>query len=213
MYENHPVFLDHVNNPTNRKYQERVGHISKVKIKGDGLYGDLVLNPHHTLAESLWWDFTNNTTKIGLSHMVEADVSGNKVVKITEVRSVDIVNNPATCLSLREEEEEVKGAEAAPGEGEDEEQEEKQEHDEMEQFAEDLAATKAEIEEIKGMIGQLKVEYADHLNSMHKVVSEEPKSEKAEESVKRRPIAIAPQGAMPKQESITEFVNRLKRKK
>lgn len=103
-YEGHPVYLDHVQGNTNRKYIERVGHISNPQIKADGIYATLNVNPHHQLAESIWYDFTNNTKKIGISQVVDAEMDGgNKVTKILDVKSIDIVNNPATTYSLKEE--------------------------------------------------------------------------------------------------------------
>lgn len=107
MYEGHPVYLDHTDTTKNRKYVERVGHITAPQIKVDGIYGTLNINPHHTLAESIWYDFTNNTKKIGISQVVDAEMAGTKVVKILEVKSIDIVNNPATTYSLKESEDEI----------------------------------------------------------------------------------------------------------
>ncbi len=103
LYEGEPVYLDHTESSKNRKYIERVGHINNPIMKEDGLYATLTLNPHHHLAESIWYDFSQNTKKIGISQVVDAEMSGQKVTKIKEVKSVDIVNNPATTYSLREE--------------------------------------------------------------------------------------------------------------
>lgn len=182
MYQDHPVYLDHAERQINRKYIERVGHLSNLEIKADGLYAMLNINPHHQLAESLRYDFEHNTKKLGISQVVDAQMAGSKVVKILEVKSVDIVNNPATTRSLKEEEE----PEEAPKEEEPKEE------------THDLQAVMDAIAELKTM-----------LTSMC-----EAKKETAGESYRyKKPVAIAPVAVEPKSETISEFANRLKRKK
>jgi len=103
LYENCPIYLDHSKSSENRRYTERIGQLTSATIKADGVYGTVRLNPYHTLSESIWYDFANNTRKLGLSQVVEAEVVNNVVQHIIDVKSVDLVCNPATVMSLREE--------------------------------------------------------------------------------------------------------------
>ncbi len=105
LYENHAVYCDHDHSGKNRKYTDRIGNLKHVTIKEDGLYSDLQINPKHHLAESIRWDFMNNSRDVGLSHDAEGDLSNGKCTKITKLKSIDLVVNPATTFTLREEEE------------------------------------------------------------------------------------------------------------
>ncbi len=171
LYENHPVYIDHNLNSGNRKYVERVGHINKIEVKEDGLYGTLNINPHHDLAESLWYDFNNNTKKIGISQVVDAEMVGNKVTRINHLRSLDIVNDPATTYSLKEEVDEV-------------------------------AKLRASLEEIKK-------ELAEHKESNNQLLTE---IENVKAISGKRPVAIAPTGELPKQENLSDWVNKISRR-
>jgi len=102
LYESAPVYVDHSDKP--RRYSERIGNITHPQVKENGLYGSLKLNPKHPMTESITWDFTNNSKNLGISHVIEADIDGNKITNITAVRSCDIVANPATVISLKESE-------------------------------------------------------------------------------------------------------------
>lgn len=90
-----------------RDYEDRLGVIRSVRmLAGKGLYGDLHFNPKHALAEQLVWDAENNPRNVGFSHNVLARLSrkeGDTVVEeITQVRSVDLVADPATTQGLFE---------------------------------------------------------------------------------------------------------------
>lgn len=90
-----------------RDYQDRLGTIRNVAFRpGQGLFGDLVFNPKHPLAEQLTWDAAHAPEQVGLSHNVLARTSrrGETTVveSISEVQSVDLVADPATTRGLFE---------------------------------------------------------------------------------------------------------------
>ncbi len=109
LYQNAKVNLNHPDgNPTEpRRYQDRFGLVKNVRVvESDGLFADFHFNPKHRYAEQLLWDAENAPENVGFSHNIEAEVvqeSGVTVVrKITAVRSVDLVADPATTLGLFE---------------------------------------------------------------------------------------------------------------
>ncbi len=109
LYEGVRVNVDHAANPTaERSYADRFGSLVNVRVDADGgLRGDLRYNPKHPLAERFAWDAQHDPAACGLSH----DVIGRTVrtadgtllvEEITRVKSVDLVADPATVLSLYE---------------------------------------------------------------------------------------------------------------
>ena len=109
LYENAKVNLDHPTGPPDmpRSYQDRFGVVRNVMIREDeGLFADFHFNPHHPLAEQLLWDAEHAPENVGFSHNVEASLErheGKVVVKrIVNVRSVDLVADPATTAGLFE---------------------------------------------------------------------------------------------------------------
>ena len=102
---NHDYSIQKTGKP--RLYSEAVGILQNVRFEGDGLVGDVQLNPHKPLSEAIRWDYRNKSKKIGLSFMGQGDVhqhTGN-VVAITEIELIDVVQRPSTTTSLREAEE------------------------------------------------------------------------------------------------------------
>lgn len=105
LYNGKPVNVDHLEG-NRRSYRDRIGKLANVELRGDGLYGDLLVNPKHPLAEQLFWDAEHAPENVGLSH----DAHGRTVVRggrviveaIESVRSVDLVAEPATTRSLYE---------------------------------------------------------------------------------------------------------------
>ena len=180
LYHNQPVYLDHDTSKANRKYIERVGYISNPQIKADGLYGDLNLNPHHSLAESIWFDFSNNTKKLGISHVIDGDMAGNVITKIKDIKSVDIVNNPATVLSLREEEQNETN---------------------------EVQLLKEEIEKLKSELINKDKLIKETIDTFEKRLTE------VENSKSVKAVSIVPQYESPKSENITDWVNKITRKK
>lgn len=105
LYEGKPVNVDHQDG-RQRSYRDRIGKVANVRLDSDGLYGDLIINPKHPLAEQLIWDAENCPENVGLSHDVQgrtrATSDGVVVEAIQHVRSVDLVAEPATTRSLYE---------------------------------------------------------------------------------------------------------------
>lgn len=109
MYEGAPVYVDHPSRDTPlapRSYADRIGRLVNVRAEPDGLYGDLRVNKGHELAEQLLNDAEQATPAVGLSHNAQGHGSprgGDFVVeRISSVRSVDVVPEPATTRSLFE---------------------------------------------------------------------------------------------------------------
>ena len=109
LYEGVKVNLDHPKpNQVDRTYNERFGRLKNVQVRADGLYADLVFNPHHHMAESFRWWATNDPNAVGLSHNANAriaegwGISPDRVLEIKDVASVDLVADPATTTGLME---------------------------------------------------------------------------------------------------------------
>ncbi|MBN1908458.1 MAG: hypothetical protein JW818_01850 [Pirellulales bacterium] len=109
LYEGAKVNVNHAAASTGgpRDYRDRIGAIRNVSVRTDeGLFADLHFNPKHALAEQLVWDAENAPENVGFSHDVLARTvrRGDQVVveAITQVRSVDLVADPATTQGLFE---------------------------------------------------------------------------------------------------------------
>lgn len=114
VYEGSKVNIDHPdgNDPTQpRKYGERFGVIRNARfIEGKGNFGDFHFNPKHPAAEQFCWDAENNPESLGFSHNALLKIGqsggGKQVVEqIISIRSMDLVADPATTVSLFESEE------------------------------------------------------------------------------------------------------------
>lgn len=109
LYEGIKVNVDHPANPDDsRSVYDRIGKLSNIKfIEGKGLFGDLWLLPSHKMTPEVYDAAALMPDMFGLSHNAqgegEDDEDGIFVVhKITEVRHVDLVADPATTRSLSE---------------------------------------------------------------------------------------------------------------
>ena len=104
LYEGKRVNIDH--GAGQRSYRDRIGHLSDIAVKPDGLYGTLNYNPKHAVAEQLEWDAVHSPNNVGLSHdshgIVEKVGGMPTVTEIKSVRSVDLVGDPATNKGLYE---------------------------------------------------------------------------------------------------------------
>lgn len=117
LYEGKPVNIDHLDGKARRSYRDRIGRLVNIRVGGDGLYGDMIVNPRHPLAEQLFWDAENCPENVGLSHDAQGKTrvaNGKMIVEsIDFVRSIDLVAEPATTRSLYEGKE--SGNDAAAG--------------------------------------------------------------------------------------------------
>jgi len=106
LYEGKRVNVDHGRQGESRSYADRIGTLTNVEARSDGLFGDLKVNPRHALAEQLFWDAEHAPENVGLSHDVSGKITrqnGKAVVEaINTVRSVDLVADPATTAGLFE---------------------------------------------------------------------------------------------------------------
>lgn len=111
LYENIAVNTNHPSRATpnaSRTIEEGVGWLENVTVKPDGVYGDLHVIKSHAMANTLFEVAERKPDRFGLSHNASGDVAqvGGKslVESIKSVRSVDLVQNPATVSSLFESE-------------------------------------------------------------------------------------------------------------
>lgn len=129
LYEGARVFFDHPEGDSNtRRFRERFGRLVNVRADAEnGLIADLKYNPAHAEAEQFLWLAENDPSGMGMSHNAEGngirESDGSVLVKeITKVHSVDLVDGPATTLSLFEQDSSMDpltdpGAPADPGAG------------------------------------------------------------------------------------------------
>ncbi|UUO04633.1 hypothetical protein M4951_14665 [Blastopirellula sp. J2-11] len=110
LYEGVKVNIDHGFAPgEERSFFAGFGVIRHAKRQGDAIYGDLHFLKSHELAELVCERAERFPETFGLSH--DADIDGYvdgegifQVTKITAVRSVDLVGDPATARGIFESE-------------------------------------------------------------------------------------------------------------
>jgi hypothetical protein len=108
LYEGAKCYQDHPDDPTaQRSTSERLGRWRNIRLVGGKVRGDLHYVPSHPYAETLVWAAQHCPENCGISHNIEAegyeDEDGHFTVsRITEVRSVDVVDDAATNVSLLE---------------------------------------------------------------------------------------------------------------
>lgn len=109
LYEGIGVNLNHPSRATpnaSRPVEDGIGWLENVKVLADGVYGDLAVIKSHPRAETVFEFAERNPTRFGLSHNAGGNVvtrNGRQIVEsVGTVRSVDLVQNPATNASLFE---------------------------------------------------------------------------------------------------------------
>lgn len=112
LYEGIKVNIDHPEKgPTQqRSSHDRFGKFINVRfVEGEGIYGDLLYLKNHPLADSVCEAAEREEMNdvFGMSHNAQGEGTVDKndifvVSKITEVRHVDLVADPATTKSLTE---------------------------------------------------------------------------------------------------------------
>lgn len=112
LYEGVAVNLNHPSRATpnaSRPVEDGIGWLENVRVRADGVYGDLAVLKSHPRAESIFEFAERNPGRFGLSHNAAGNVvtrNGRQIVEsVDAVRSVDLVQNPATNQSLFESEE------------------------------------------------------------------------------------------------------------
>ena len=112
LYEGIKVNIDHPERSPSqqRSSHDRFGKFINVRfVEGEGVYGDLLYLKNHPLAESVCEAAEREELNdvFGMSHNAQGEGNFDKkgtflVSKITEVRHVDLVADPATTKSLTE---------------------------------------------------------------------------------------------------------------
>lgn len=110
LYEGIKVNLDHPEGDPaqSRRAEDRIGKLTNIRyVEGKGLYGNLQLLMSRPMAESICEAAERMPDAYGLSHNAqgegEEDKDGVLVIRrITDVRHVDLVADPATTRSLAE---------------------------------------------------------------------------------------------------------------
>lgn len=109
LYEGRQVNVNHPTKGlgTSRRYEDRFGRLKNVEYReGKGLFGDLHYNGGHRLRKQFEFDVEHEPKNCGLSHNASGSAkkrNGDVIVEsIDKVRSVDLVADPATNVSLFE---------------------------------------------------------------------------------------------------------------
>lgn len=109
LYEGAAVNCDHPDRKrphADRSSRDRIGWLSNVEVREDGLYADLHLLKSDPLTEKVFEAAERNPRLFGLSHNAvgRGEVRNGKyvIIEIPEVRSVDLVADPGTNRSLFE---------------------------------------------------------------------------------------------------------------
>lgn len=106
LYEGKSVYVDH--SADVRKFLDKIGKFRDVRYdEVKGLVGDLHYNPKHTAIDTLIGWVETDPSAVGFSHCVVADWREGEdgvveVTSITEVKSVDLVSDPATTEGIFE---------------------------------------------------------------------------------------------------------------
>jgi hypothetical protein len=111
MYEGIGVNLNHPSRPNGdgaRLVEDGFGWLQGVSLRSDGVYGDLHYFRAHPSADVIVEAAARNPRRFGLSHHADGSVVNHRgrlvVESIESVRSVDLVQNPATTNGLFESE-------------------------------------------------------------------------------------------------------------
>lgn len=107
LYEGVPVYVNHPDKPNDpRDVGEKFGRLMNVRVEKDGLYGDLEYLKSHPDAALITEAAERMPEQFGLSHNAKGDGQDQDgvfvVEQIVEVRSVDVVTEPATTDGLFE---------------------------------------------------------------------------------------------------------------
>jgi hypothetical protein len=116
LYEGLGVNLNHADRrettlerPLERAVEAGFGWLEAIEVRADGIYGDLHFLKTHPHSAMIVEAAERNPRRFGLSHHAEGRVvrngQKNVVESIERVRSVDMVQNPATNAGLFESEE------------------------------------------------------------------------------------------------------------
>lgn len=176
LYENAKVNINHPEKGPSqpRTYQDRIGVTKSARIvegKDGGIFADFHYNPKHPLAEQIAWDAQNNPSSLGFSHNALLKFSGKNspdgravVEAIVNVKSVDLVADPATTRSLFESEDTTMDPAATPAPA-------APTSDPLEMIVDSIAAKIGEIAKAEGDPKAKIKEIADLLKKQDKIMA------------------------------------------
>lgn len=101
-YADRPVYLDHGDGKSGRRYGDQVGWVRNPRLNAAGMpIGDLEVKPKHPLAEQLLDDAQNDPKAVGMSHVANCKTATardgwEEIESIESIESVDVVLDPAT---------------------------------------------------------------------------------------------------------------------
>jgi hypothetical protein len=107
-YNGVPVYLNHGDGRSPRRYEDRIAKVVNARHRADGMpIGDLEVRPKHPFAEAFLDDATHDPTSLGMSHVAHCATETARdgwedVREVAEVESVDVVLDPATTKGLFE---------------------------------------------------------------------------------------------------------------
>lgn len=106
LYEDRPVFWDHDPNPLSRSARQIAGIVVNPRREGQRIVGDILCYQSENGDALLALGASPRPPKgVGLSHVARYEFEGRSrktVKKVAEVVSVDVVVNPATNSTMRE---------------------------------------------------------------------------------------------------------------
>lgn len=116
LYEGVKINLDHPEYFSNKSVRDTIGYAESVEVDETGVWGDVVLNPHHEATAQIVWVAENAPRTMGMSHVAytdevdtHEDEDGDEIpiLKVLEVVSVDLVGSPATTNGIFEQKEDT----------------------------------------------------------------------------------------------------------
>ncbi len=103
LYEGKPVFIDHSENPINRRVRDLVGHVQNVRMENGRPRGDI--DCLETESGNLLLSLAKKPRKgLGMSHVARYQFNKGRtqVESVEEIVSVDVVVSPATTNTFSE---------------------------------------------------------------------------------------------------------------
>ena len=107
-YDGRPVFLNHADRHSARRYEDRIAKVINPRHRADGMpIGDLEVRPKHPFAEAFLDDAEHDPNSVGMSHVAHCQTKlgtdgWEDVNALESVESVDVVLDPATTKGLHE---------------------------------------------------------------------------------------------------------------
>jgi hypothetical protein len=106
LYEGRPINLNHNKGSGDRDARDRLGRITNVEKRPDGLYGTLHLLTSHEMADRVFEAAERMPNAFGLSHTARGrerpGPNGSVIEAVQSVSSVDLVSDPASVSGLYE---------------------------------------------------------------------------------------------------------------